>query len=587
MKEQQISEKQEAYTFKVKAAAAVTGINTLLTGIKFLLYYFSGSMAILAEAWHSFADIATSLFVLIALVRGKQQSELSQSEPKVESRKKDAELLISFGIGILLAGISCRLIIKFFSSEPGPIENSLVSGLIFLVFSFVSYFIYRFETQIGEKENSIGLISDGMHARADMTASLITGFALILYTMGLNIDRWVAGLIAFFILSFAIETIVNVVVAFYRDEADPYHRYRSSRIISILFNKQAFQEKSKSLQSFVEKRFKSTRLIKNIHITFLGFPLLLIVGFCLYSIFFTVGIREKAVIERFGKPVDLKEPTGPGLHIKCPWPIDRVVKVKTSFIEEMNVGNIINRQSSALLWTKSHGSEEPFLSGDNNFFYPYIVLHYRIKDVFLFFYKNVDPKTIVNEVAHQIATHVFAQQAFYDIASTNREKLEQDIFLKLQVCLDNFETGIELVSVNFKDIHPPISVADSFERVIAGYQEKQKTINDALGYKYDVVPESRGNAAKEMEAAKAYIKDRIRIAEGTSRKFIMSLPGTKNEKDVMTSRIYLENIKSALKDKRKIVIDPKTGKPDIWMDFEGLVQKDKKMEKPNETFSDY
>jgi len=36
------------------------------------------------------------------------------------------------------------------------------------------------------------------------------------------------------------------------------------------------------------------------------------------------------------------------------------------------------------------------------------------------------------------------------------------------------KSGIEILSVNFKDIHPPIAVADSFEKVIAGHQEKQK-----------------------------------------------------------------------------------------------------------------
>jgi len=40
--------------------------------------------------------------------------------------------------------------------------------------------------------------------------------------------------------------------------------------------------------------------------------------------------------------------------------------------------------SLALLWTRSHGTEEPFISGDNNYFYPYIVLHYRVRDITLY-----------------------------------------------------------------------------------------------------------------------------------------------------------------------------------------------------------
>ena len=60
---------------KVKTAAAATAMNTILTAIKFLLYLFSGSMAILAEAWHSFSDIATSLLVFIAIRRSSVKAQ--------------------------------------------------------------------------------------------------------------------------------------------------------------------------------------------------------------------------------------------------------------------------------------------------------------------------------------------------------------------------------------------------------------------------------------------------------------------------------------------------------------------------------
>ncbi len=587
MSEPENSEKQGVYDFKVKIAGLITGINALLTIVKFVLYYFSGSMAILAEAWHSFADIATSLFVFIALLQAKPCDNASHTESNLKKFRKHAELFISLVIGLFLAAIACMLMIKFFTAEPRTIEYPLVSGLIFLGFSFVSYFIYRFETRIGEREHSIGLVSDGMHARADMVASLITGFALVLYTMNLDLDRWVAGVIALFVLSFAVETIVNVVLLFFRGEEDSFQRVRSSRIVTILFDKQAFQEKTKSVQSFFEKRFRSAGILKIVQKTFLVLLGVGIPGVFLCSMVFTVQVHEKAVIERFGRPVKPGAPIGPGLHFKWPWPVDRVMKAEALYIEQMNIGNIFDRQSNALLWTERHGDKEEFLSGDNNFFYPYIVLHYSIKDISRFLYKNADPGSVVRETAHRIATHLFARHTFYDIASTDRSKFEKEMFARLQQSLDELETGVELMSVNFKDIHPPISVAAAFEKVIAGYQEKQKVIYDALGYQYGVVPDARGNAARETEAARAYIEDQVKKAEGGSRNFVLSLPGTEKEKDVTMARIHLETLRAALKDKTKIIIDPKVGMPDIWMNFEGLVQKDEEGVVADEIFSDY
>lgn len=566
---------------KVKTAAVATGMNILLTGIKFLLYFFSGSMAILAEAWHSFSDIATSSLVLIAVRRSslkarelKDTGSTDVSKDSPQQISSTMELLTSLGIGLLLTIVALTLIGKFIKAEPQPIGNALVSGLLFLAFSLGSYFIYRIETQIGKKEGSLGLVSDGMHARADMTSSLLTGFSLILYSMGLNLDRLVAGLIALFILSFALETMVNVALVYFRRESDYLFRYRSFKIIALLIDKRALQKVTETIHSFLEKKFGRTKIMGVTYKAILCLPFILVLIGYLSTAIFMVGIREQAIIERFGKPLSIKEPVGPGLHLKLPWPLDRVQKVKTTYIEGLNIGNITDKGTRALIWTKKHGTEEPFLSGDNNFFYPYIVLHFRIKDIFQYLYKNTDTEMLVNEVAHRIATVLFAQEEFYNIAATHRRRLELEILKRLQEALDELESGVELLSVNLKDIHPPISIADSFERVIAGYQEKQRIINDALGYQNKVLPESRGKAVRELETAKSYIIDRKKRAEGSATRFRLSLPRYSQEKQITMSRIYLQTIQEILREKKKMVVEPGSGVPELWMDFESFFPMD-------------
>ncbi len=560
---------------KVKTAAVVTAMNMLLTCIKFLLYFYSGSLAVLAEAWHSFADIATSGLVFIAVrhsdrkARGNAENNSDAPPASNQELSNKMEMFVSLGIGILLMIVAGFLIRKFIYAESLPIRNPLGAGFLFLIFSVSSYFIYRFETKVGEKEGSIGLVSDGMHARADMTASLLTGFSLILYSIGLNIDHWVAGIIALFILSFAVETLFNVAIVYFQHKSDALYKYRSYKIITFFSDRAAMQKAVGMFNSFLEAKFDNPKTVKKISEAALLLPVIIIILAYLSTSFFFVEVREKAVIERFGRPL-LIEPTGPGLHIKWPWPVDRVKKIETAYIEELNIGNIGDKQNRPLLWTRMHGTEVPFLSGDNNFFYPYIVLHYRIKNVFQYLYKNRDPRGLVNEVGHRVATALFSQETFYNIATTHRKRLEQDMLIKLQNSLDELQTGIELIRVNFKDIHPPIGVADSFEKVIAGYQEKQNIINDALGYKNNVVPESRGNFAIKLDSARSYIVDRVKRAEGNAFRFRMSLPASKQEKEVAMSRLHLKTLQEVLKEKTKIVIDPKAGEPEIWMDFKGF-----------------
>ena len=571
------------FDLKAKTAAAATVMNIILTSVKFLLYYFSGSMAILAEAWHSFSDIATSILVLIAVSKSSLTSPETESGKGTDDSKGNPknlsnrmEWITSLGIGLLLTIVAVSLIGKFIQSESKPIENSLLSGLLFLVFSLGSYFMYRFETRIGREENSLGLVSDGMHARADMTSSLLTGFSLIVYSMGLNLDRWVAGVIALFILSFALETLANVAMVYFRRESDHLFRYRSFEIIAFLLSKDTLQKVSTLFKASLEKKFGSTKHVRLTCKAILCLPFVLMLIAYLSTAIFEVGIREQAIIERFGRPLSLKEPVESGLHLKLPWPFDRIQKVKVTNIKELNIGNITDRQTSALIWTRKHGTEEPFLSGDNNFFYPYIVLHYRIKNIFNYLYENTDPETLLNEIAHRIVTIIFAKEEFYNIAATSRKGLEKEIYTRLQEEMDTLESGIELLAVSLKDIHPPISIADSFERVIAGYQEKQRIINDALGYKNKALPESRGRAVKELEAAKSYIIEREKKAEGNATRFKLSLPKDNREKQITMSRIYLQTMQEILRENKIIVVEPGSGQPELWMDFESIFPMDQK-----------
>jgi len=561
---------------RVRTAALSAVMNILLTGVKFLLYYVSGSMAILAEAWHSFTDIATSFLVFFGVrrssKRGQQTNGRSPEEEKAEIPKRASilEVAISLGIGLLLLLVAVFLLRRAIFAEPRTIRNALPSGLLFILFSLGSYFISYFEIRIGKREGSVGLVSDGMHARADMVSSLLTGFALILYFLGWNIDRWVAGLIALLIFSFSVETIFNVARAHFLRDTEELFRYKSYQIFALLVEGENLREGTRRMRSFLEKKLGQTRFMRAVYRVLLALPVILIVAGYLSTAFFTVGVNEQAVVERFGRPLSTETPVDPGLHLKMPWPVDRVRKAKTAYIEELNIGNITDRGTLALLWTRKHGTEEPFLSGDNNFFYPYIVLHYRIKDIFQYLYRNTDPRTLIDKVAHRIATVLFAQESYYRIAASDRANLEEAMLRRLQAALDELECGVDLVAVNFKDIHPPIPVADSFERVIAGYQEKQRIINEALGYENRVKPEGRGSAYQQGEEAESYIVDRRKRAEGEAARFTLSLPDSADERTVTMSRIYLKTMEETLRYKTKIVVDPRAGEPDLWMDFENM-----------------
>jgi len=529
----------------LKTALITTSLNISLTILKFVLFAITGSQAILAEAWHSFTDIATSAMVVYALFQPKKYADTQN-----QARIKDREMIVSLIIGMILLLLSVTLMVQVFKGETAEINNAVIAGIVFILFSFFSYVISIFEIQMGHQENSISLVADGNHARADMAASLLTGLALLLYPMGINLDRFVAALIACMILTYAIDTFVNVA----RLKKSKDQSFSIIHSIGSLFVK-AWQ--------YIENLPKKSQAAKIRNASILFIIIGSIVCYLLTGVY-RVDYREQACAETMGKRL----PTiGPGMHWNCPWPLGRVRIQDVTSIQEIHIGNITINRTSPLLWTKKHGAEEPFISGDQNFVYPYVSIHFRIKSIQMYIYEHSHPVTLMQELAYQSLTQLLAIHTFDHITGSHRGKIVKNMHDILQRQLDHFKTGIQVLSVHFKDVHPPISVADAFERVVASYQYKQNQVNRALGYKNSVVPDARGEASKIMSEAYTYQLQRQQSARSSANQFLAIYPDTPEKKNIVKNQVYYQNMKESLMKRPLIIIDNALDPPDYWMEY--------------------
>ena len=66
----------------------------------------------------------------------------------------------------------------------------------------------------------------------------------------------------------------------------------------------------------------------------------------------------------------------------------------------------------------------------------------------------------------------------------------------MQKILDEYETGIQIVTVNLKDVNPPDPVKPSFNEVNEAKQEKERLINEAWSEYNKAVPAAEGEAAE-------------------------------------------------------------------------------------------
>lgn len=146
------------------------GINFVLFGLKYWAGIVTGSVAIIADAWHTLSDSLSSIFLLIgARVSSKPPDK---KHPFGHGR---AELIASIMIAALLAFVAYEFITESISRLIK--KEDVVFGTIAIVVTIISVVMKELLAQYAfwgaRKSDSTSLRADGMHHRTDAASSLL------------------------------------------------------------------------------------------------------------------------------------------------------------------------------------------------------------------------------------------------------------------------------------------------------------------------------------------------------------------------------------------------------------------------------
>jgi len=163
-------------------------VNTLLFGLKYWAGIVSGSVAILADAWHTLSDSLSSVFILVAAKISSKPAD--EKHPYGHGR---AELIAS----ILIAAFLGFVAYEFISDSIGRLSHKTEArfGTIAIVVTVISILfkegLAQFAFWAGKKANSTAIKADGWHHRTDAISS-------ILILIGIFIGRyfwWIDGVL--------------------------------------------------------------------------------------------------------------------------------------------------------------------------------------------------------------------------------------------------------------------------------------------------------------------------------------------------------------------------------------------------------
>jgi len=297
------------------------------------------------------------------------------------------------------------------------------------------------------------------------------------------------------------------------------------------------------------------------------------------------------VLERFGEPVNLKQPYQAGLHFTWPRPIDVVRIFPVEQLQNIEVGfirkdPIIDEKTgreipdlTPILWTKEHWKEEfPFMvalnspahlvdktaqsaqagkegsDGSNDFDMLVLAfeIHFHIKNIEHYGYNYTNPRELLESICNQEAVHFCAQSDIESLLGPGRHKTSATLQKLIQQKADKL--GVEVTFVGLESVHPPIKVSEAFEKVIGALQEKQAKILIAHGESNRIIDESRGESAVIKYDAQAYAQERSEVARATSERFLRQNEAYQKGNNVYLWREYLSVLEEKIVPLRKYVI---------------------------------
>lgn len=501
-------------------------INLALVGLKFWLTRASGSLALEASAWHTFADVFVGGFMLagIFLTRWEDTGgDISAGHKQGVSVIENIVAMV-VGLAVLYAGLD--IFLDVVGGDHAELRNLGWVTAISLITVAGAWFIARYLRYVGQQTGSQALLAGGYHAQIHIWETIVVVAGLAGSLLGLqNLDRLSAVLVVLFVVFAGFEIFSGALKAL-----------RQRRVLDM---ETAYQDNAGS---------------QRIWRGFVPLALTTFVALYLLSGFYTVGWDEEGVVRRFGQVIANK--VSPGLHYRLPWPIEQDSVVQVATVRRLETPNTLA------------------LTGDQNLINIQVAIHYRVSDPAAYLFAMDAPERAVTEAAQAAIRRIVAQETVDALLTTDKALIQAQAATLTQEALDIYGSGLQVLNLQLLASDPPEAVADAFRDVASAREDKNTFINEALAYQNETIPLARGEAETMIEAAKAYQVNKVTIATGDAGRFISQLNAYQTDPDVTRTRLYLEAVEQVLPGLTKYLVDPavQLAGTDLWFMNEAPAQ---------------
>lgn len=255
---------------------------------------------------------------------------------------------------------------------------------------------------------------------------------------------------------------------------------------------------------------------------------------------YTVKPEEQSVELFLGEYMETGQP---GLNF-APWPLvtKEVIPVRVEQTENIGAGS-------------RGGDAGLMLTGDENIIDVDFQVVWNISDPAKYLFNLANPRPTINAVSESAMREIIAQSELAPILNRDRGAITARLEELIQSTLDSYDSGVNVIRVNFDGADPPEPVKDAFREVQSAGQERDRLEKQADAYANRKLAGARGQAAQTLEEAEAYRAQVVNEAQGEASRFTAVLQEYQKAPEVTRKRLYLETMEEVLGRVDKIILD--------------------------------
>jgi len=280
----------------------------------------------------------------------------------------------------------------------------------------------------------------------------------------------------------------------------------------------------------------------------------------LFSGFQNVTPGNVGLLLRFGRLTGAsraEQVKQPGLVLALPYPVDQLFLVPGPDREgEVTVDEVWKPIGELAALDKINPIVEGYcLTGDQNVVQTRLVAKYRVSDPIRFRLAMDNPEGILHDTVLAALTQTVARWEVNDVLRLQRggdggpgtmESLATVVQRRAQERLDEIDCGMQISTLEFKEIHPPRHVVGAFRDVQNARIEMETNKREAEGFVAGKIPAAEAEANRMVKAAMAYDNTLNARASAELSVFEQVYAEYRNNPGVVYQRLLMETLEHVL-----------------------------------------